>query len=279
MEKEEFVVDKIEEVEEESTLLTHIISSPKNYSWIKDECLVVIVRVEKSATIDNLLKINICGKNELEWVKLATNGPEQREIENFEEKALLAALKEVSFCKKYVFLTYSDIPYLQHSTFCKTLDYFATNNLNILRLPRGIVFKTDYLKTLNSLEGVVQKNFNVNEFERVDNPDSFSRFYNFMSQKIKNYHKANGVILIGEESIVIDSDVEIEKGAIIYPQNILKGTTSIDGNVVLFEGNYIENSVILEDSTIEKSTIINSKISGGKIPPFSKIINGSEDKW
>lgn len=278
MEKEELVVDKNEELEEESSLLTQVISASKNYSWIKDECLVVIVKVEKSDLVDDLLKVKICGKNELEWVKLATNGPEQRVIDFIEEKAILEVLRNISFGKKYVFLTYSDVPYLQHSTFCKILDYFSMNSLNVLRLPRGFVFKTDYLKNLNSLEGIVQKNFNVNEFEQVDNPYSFSKFYNFMSKKIKDYHKANGVVLIGEESIVIDSDVEIEKGVIIYPQNILKGTTSIDGNVTLLEGNYIENSVISEGSIIEKSIIINSKVPGESISLFSKIINGSEEK-
>ena len=279
MKNEEILVEEMFEVEEKSSILTKIIVSPKNFSWINDECLVVVINVENPPFFENLSQIKVCGKTELEWVLLATNGPEQKVLKDVKSEELLQNLKAVVGEKKYLFLTYSDVPFLQHSTFISILDYFSSNGLNALKFERGYVFKTDYLKNLSSLDQMNSKSFSESEFERVDNPNSFSKFFKFISNKIKNYHKKNGVIMLGEESIFIDADVKIECGTIIYPQNVIKGETSIGKNVTLLEGNLIDCSSICDGAMLQNSIIVGSKIDDKKLLSFSKIINGRREQW
>lgn len=261
------------EIEEESSFLSKVVVA-KNYDWINNECLVAVVKVNNCDFCDNLSEIDVCGKTILDWVLLATNGPKQVVLDDLSDFEIIEELKKCVGDKKYVFLAYSDTPFLQRSTVCKIMDYFTTANLNALSLERGYVFKTEYLRNITELGSYVKKSFNLEEFARVSNHATFMNFYDFIAAKIRNFHKNNGVILFGEETIFIDSDVEIESGVVIYPNNIIKGQTIIGKNVVLNSGNIIENSIICDDCKLSMSCVVGSKISKGKtIEPMSKIMD------
>lgn len=270
MEKEEVLIE--EKIEEEVSALSEIIVSPKNYEWINEECLVAIINANED--FFNFSNLEVCGKSILEWVVLATIGPKQIILDDKSDEELLIDLKKSVGDKKFVFVAYSDTPFLQRRTFCKILDYFSTNNMNALKLDRGYVFKTDYLKTLQSFESVIKKSFEPSDFERVNNPRSLTKFFEFMNNKIRFFHKKNNVVMFGEETIFIDSDVEIEAGTIIYPNNVLKGQTSIGKSTILKSGNVIIDSILGDNVVAEGNYIFSSKINSNKIlKPLSKIEN------
>ena len=262
-------------IEEERSILSKIVVA-KNFDWVNKECLVVVIKVDKTDFCDNLSNIEVCGKSVLDWVLMSTCGPEQKVIEDQGERSLLETLKNISQNKSYVFVAYSDTPFLQRSTFLKIMDYVSASGINALELPRGYVFKASYLKNLTTLSCSMKKTFSDGDFVMLTSAGLLSSFFDFTASKIRAFHKKNGVTLFGEETIFIDADVEIEKGTIIYPNNVLKGETSIGKNVVLRSGNLIENSVIFDDAQVEGSVIISSKVSRGKgIPPLTKLNNES----
>lgn len=263
-------------IEEEVSNLSQILTSAKSYQWIKNETLVVIIRQDNSSFCDKLSTMDLCGKYMIDWVSLSLSVCEQKIINAADSAKLLQYLKDLKTDKRYIFITYSDIPLLERNTFYKIMDYFSSNNLNAMKFDRGLVYKTEFLQDAIDLDPVVKKYFGGKDFERIEDASDFARAYTFLQNKIKNYHKNNNVVLLGEDTIFIDADVEIESGVIIYPNNILKGQTYIGKNVVLESGNTISDSIISNNCIIEKSVIIKSKVEENKsVKPFTIVENES----
>ncbi len=259
-------------LEEEGEIDLSTIVSSQNYDWINDETVVVIVKSDKSEMSDKLSSVLVCGKPMVEWVKMATSGPVQKVIKEPSDDQFLNMLKGYGAGKKYLALFYSDTPLLERSTFCEIMDYFAKNRYNIVELPRGYVFSVDYLMTIDVLFSPVKKSFNARQFEQINTPKALSSASKVLQAKILDYHKENGVTLLGESTIFIDADVEIEEGTVIYPNNILKGQTYIGKNVTLDCGNIISDSIVADDCMVVGSYIIKSKIKKGQtVGPFAKI--------
>lgn len=273
MENEEFVENEtiVEEKNEVDFDLTSIVSS-QTYEWINDEVIVVIVKNDISEISSKLSSVLLCGKPMVEWVKIATSGPVQKVIEKPEDSQFLNVLKGFGAGKKYLALFYSDTPLLERNTFCDIMDFFVKNRYNIMELPRGYVFKVDYLMNIDFLFSPVKKNFNVRQFEIIDNPKAISNASKILQSKILDYHKENGVTLFGENTIFIDGDVEIESGTTIYPNNVLKGQTYIGKNVVLDSGNVISDSIISDNAYLVGSYVYKSKVEkNAKVGPFGKL--------
>lgn len=73
-------------------------------------------------------------------------------------------------------------------------------------------------------------------------------------------HMKNGVTIIDPKVTYIDETVEIGKDTVIYPGNILEGTTKIGDNCVLGPNNRIMNSIIKNGADVMNSVIIDSKV-------------------
>ena len=80
--------------------------------------------------------------------------------------------------------------------------------------------------------------------------------------------------MFGENTIFVDADVEIEAGAVIYPNNILKGETYIGKNAIVESGNYIFDTIICDEAFVCQSYLEKSKVEKGKIVgPFARLVN------
>ena len=85
---------------------------------------------------------------------------------------------------------------------------------------------------------------------------------------IKKYLKINSYI---EKSVIVD------KCAFIGPNNIVKGKTIIKANCKILEGNYIDNCIIDENTTILKSVLEESSVGKNvKIGPYSHLRPGNK---
>ena len=255
--------------EEESAIIPSALIKAVNYDWIKDEVLFVVVKAYHSF-VKNLPNVELCGKRLLDWVLNAGSGCETRIIEDCED--IIGRVRNITTNKNIIAVFYSDTPLLDKGTFNKFCEYFSSHNMNFLRLSRGFIVKTEFLKNNFTLaQGASElddKNLLVADSAKVLNLMSNSLF-----NRILNYHIKNGVIIYGQNTVFIDGDVEIEGGVIIYPNNVIKGQSIIGENAVIESGNVIKNSIISNDAVVRGSYIENSKISAGaSIEPFSKII-------
>ena len=234
--------------------------------WIAQETLVVIVKTKGEISYD----FSICGKKLVDWVSLATSGCKQKYIDDCED--VLSAVRPFAENYSYVAVFYSDTPLLKKSTFIEVMNYFSRNRMNVLTLSRGYVFKSEFLKSAKMLMSGAVTDFDKEDFCVVDDAEKASLAFDVLNERILSFHKQNGVVIFGES--FIDADVEIEEGAIIYPNNTIKGQSCIGKNVVVESGNYIEDSIVCDDCVLKMSYIQNSKIEQHKeIGPFAKLVN------
>ena len=255
--------------EEESAIIPSSLIKAVNYDWIKDEVLFVVVKAYHSFVKD-LPNVELCGKRLLDWVLNAGSGCETRIIEDCED--ITSRVRNITTNKNIIAVFYSDTPLLDKGTFNKFCEYFSSHNMNFLRLSRGFIVKSEFLKNNFTLaQGASElddKNLLIADSAKVLNLMS-----NSLYNRILNYHIKNGVIIYGQNTVFIDGDVEIEGGVIIYPNNVIKGQSIIGENAVIESGNVIKNSIISNGAVVRGSYIENSKISAGaSIEPFSKII-------
>ena len=255
--------------EEESAIIPSALIKAVNYDWIKDEVLFVVVKAYHSF-VKNLPNVELCGKRLLDWVLNAGSGCETRIIEDCED--IIGRVRNITTNKNIIAVFYSDTPLLDKGTFNKFCEYFSSHNMNFLRLSRGFIVKSEFLKNNFTLaQGASElddKNLLVADSAKVLNLMS-----NSLYNRILNYHIKNGVIIYGQNTVFIDGDVEIEGGVIIYPNNVIKGQSIVGENAIIESGNVIKNSIISNDAVVRGSYIENSKISAGaSIEPFSKII-------
>lgn len=87
---------------------------------------------------------------------------------------------------------------------------------------------------------------------------------------INEKHMKNGVTLIDPKVTYIDENVEIGEGTVIYPGNVLEGSTKIGKNCVLGPNNRIVDSTIDDEADITNSVLLECKIgSETHVGPFA----------
>lgn len=269
----EFDFSSLENVneEEESSLLPEGFLNARNHDWIDEEVLFIVVK-EGNGLGKESYNLDLCGKKMIDWVLIAGNGCEEKVINVPVD--IFTSLKTIETKKPYMAVFYSSTPLLDKQTFYKVMDYFCKNGMNALALPKGYVFKTEFVKNNDTFVSGKVMDFSQKAFYVVDNARALSRVSKYLYDKIKKFHFDNGVIMYGEESIYIDADVEIESGAIIYSNNILKGQTYIGKNAILDANNIISDSIVTQNSYVISSYIEKSKVKeGSSIGPFEKLVN------
>lgn len=246
---------------------TQSLQQAENYDWVADETLVVLIKAKEGFSYD----FQICGKSMLDWVSMATSCCQQKTIEESAEEALLPRLAEICEGYEYVAVFYSDTPLLKKSTFLEVMTHFSKRKMNVLKLKRGFVFKTSYLKAAKMMLSTSIEDFGKDDFCVVNDARKMSYAFNVLNNRIVEYHKQQGVVFFGES--FVDADVEIEEGAIIYPNNIIKGQSYIGKEVVLESGNFILDTIVCDRAYVCQSYLEKSKIEKGKSVIFQKLIS------
>lgn len=241
--------------------------SAEDLEWTKGKTLVLLVKSQKISP-----NFDICGKKMIDWVKMATSNCTQKIVEDGDD--VLSLAKENAEGYDYVAVLYSDTPLLRNATFCEVMDFFARERMGVLKLQRGFVFRGDYLQNAKMILSSNETKFGDDDFLAVDDAQKLSYAFDVLQKRILDYHKQNGVVLFGENTIFIDADVEIEDGCVIYPNNVIKGESYIGKNVILESGNYILDTIVCDEAFVCQSYLEKSKIESGKVVgPFDKIIN------
>lgn len=93
-----------------------------------------------------------------------------------------------------------------------------------------------------------------------------------LRNRINRKHLDNGVTLIDPKTTYIGVDVKIGKDTIIYPNNILEGSTEIEKGCTLLQNNRIKDSHIESGVEIQSSVILDSKVGENTtVGPFAYI--------
>ncbi|MBP3619303.1 MAG: hypothetical protein J6J24_01435 [Clostridia bacterium] len=249
---------------------TQTVVSAESFDWVAEETLVIIVRAEENFSAE----FSICGKKMIDWVSLSCHICQTKIIEQPKEEDFLETIRNCGEGFKYVAVLYSDTPLLKKSTFLEIMKLFSSRDMNVMKLKRGFVFKAEFLKTATVILSAAVEDFGEDDFLVVDNSAKLSYAFAILNGRILSYHRQNGVVMFGENTIFIDADVEIEKGAIIYPNNIIKGESYIGKNAILESGNFIVDTIVCDEAFVCQSYLEESKVESSKVVgPFAKLIN------
>lgn len=112
----------------------------------------------------------------------------------------------------------------------------------------------------------------VEEITAVNSRVELSNAEVIMRKRINTKHMDNGVTIIDPNSTYIGCNVEIGSDTIIYPGNVIEGSTIIKEGCTLYPNSRIENSIIESGVTIQNSVILDSKIGKNTtVGPFAYI--------
>ena len=96
-----------------------------------------------------------------------------------------------------------------------------------------------------------------------------------LKNRILSTHQQNGVQIVDKTTTYIDSDVEIGKNVVIFPNTTILGNCAIEDFVSLGPNCTIKNSKIKKQSTLSHCYVENSEIKEKTtVKPFSSVING-----
>lgn len=110
----------------------------------------------------------------------------------------------------------------------------------------------------------------------VNNFFSLSLAELIIREQINTRHLLAGVRLIDPAHTYIDYDVQIGRGSVIYPGNVLMGDTILGERVTLLPANMIEDSVVGSEVRIGPSTHLRPKTvlgNGCKVGDFVELKN------
>jgi NDP-sugar pyrophosphorylase family protein len=242
----------------------------------KDQVLVIILlyKNENFKQITKPYNLEIFDKKMVDWIIDSCREYEIKTVSCDKNSNIVTLIKPLLNEKPYTLVLYSDTPLLTKETIVENIDYFALSGMNVLKLPRGWIFKTEYIKEADSISGVQSRQYNDFEFKPVLNLKDFSIVTDIIKQKIFEKHYQNEVIIIDEKSTYIGAEVIIDPGTRIEPNNVIKGLTYIGRNCVLEPFNYIQDSIISNNCIIKNSNVIKSKITENMVVgPFEIIEN------
>ena len=250
----------------------------KNKSANKNDVLVIVL-LNKNNNFHGFMKpyeLQLCGRKMWEWVKMAVDGYDCKTITCTEESDILSLIKPLLGEHQWTFVLYSDTPLIKKSTVEEILSYANFKNLNVLTLTRGYVFKTDYIKTAESIASSQVEYFDEEDFMTVYDLKQLTYATDILKNRILDFHMRKGIYIENPNQCMIEADVVIESGTKILGSQIIRGRSIIGKNCVLEGNNQIIDSIVSDGCKIVSSYLEASRISENMVVgPFEGVIKKS----
>ena len=234
----------------------------------KTDILSVIILLYKNGSFKGFPKsfdIEICGKPMRGYVELAVADYPTKSALCDSATNIYSLIRPMLTDSKFTLVLYSDTPLITKETIEEIVDYALLNKINCLKLARGFVFDTEYVKNAESLMGDKMMYFGDEDFIEVFDLKQLEFVSSIMKSRILEKHQKNGALIVDNLTTFIDFDVEIEEGVVIEPLCSLKGKTKLGKNAKILSGSYLENATIGEGAIIQKSFVKNQEVL-----PFTK---------
>ncbi|MCL2540110.1 MAG: hypothetical protein FWE53_01580 [Firmicutes bacterium] len=246
---------------------------------LDDDVAVIILKTHNPAfgISGKSYEIKLWGRTSYEWLALAFDMCPIEYIECGMESDILTVIKPHLTDKKYTAVFYADTPLITRKTFLSIMDYVKTKRLNVAKLPRGYVFVTDFVRGASNIYSNQSIYSDEAEFMPVLNLNSLAEASKVLHDRIIEFHRGSGVLIVDAASVFIDADVIIGRNTVINPNNIISGLSVIGDSVMLNSGNNIINSKLGSNAVVSYSVIEGSVIlPAAVVLPFTHIIGGKK---
>lgn len=220
--------------------------------------------------IEELIKFHQINKNDFSLLSTDLDNPfsygrvirdeNNNIIEICEEKDLKEEMKNNKEVNLGIYIINNNLLFdaLNKIKISKNNEYYFTDIIKIL---------IEDKKCVSALK--VQDNYRMHG---INDLITLSKIEKNLIDEIRNKYMANGVFLINSDSIIIENDVKIKKGTIIYPNTILSGDTRIGENCIIGPNSEIKNSIIENNVTCKHSVVEDSVIKDNTtIGPFAHL--------
>ena len=236
---------------------------------------VIVLLVNNPAfKVERPHAIKLLGKAMSDWVCLAADGHNIKKVEFDMNEDVLAAIKPHLTDSQYTAVLFSDAPLLKAKTLNEIIEYAKVKKVGVVKLTRGYVFETEFVKNAETLYSAEPRYFDEEDFMTAYNLKQLTFIESILRTRILNFHMKSGVRILEPDNTMIEAEVTIEEGTIVHGGNRLYGTCYIGKNVKLLPNNYIKNSIVDDNSKVIYSVIENSKVpQNSNVGPFEKIIH------
>lgn len=94
----------------------------------------------------------------------------------------------------------------------------------------------------------------------VDTPSGYAAAHALLRGQIVQRHLDAGVLILDPERTIIEADVRIGAGTMVYPGNLLMGKTVIGAGCTLYQNNRLQNATVGSGTTVESSVLLDCTV-------------------
>ncbi len=237
-----------------------------------DKCKGIILKTSYDK-MGSSADVELLGKTMLEWVSLSLHGFPVVSIDDNAEVPVPLLIRDcLDLSAEYTVVLYSDTPLITRKTVNDALETAKVGNLNVVKMTRGYVFKTDYIAGVDKIYSDNTYYFDEEDFITAYSYKQVSFISDILKNRILTFHMNQGVFFEDSASTFIGCDVSIEAGVSIGANNSITGRTVIKKGAKIQRGNAIEDCVIDEGAVIESSKLVHSYIGKNtSVGPFANL--------
>lgn len=243
---------------------------------VNDDVKVIVLRVsrgENKPTADT----DLFGRTLEQWVCSAMRGMETESADYTEGEELLPViLPRLSDLRPVTVVLYSDTPLITYAAVSDAIARLRRENMNVLRMPRGWVLRTEYVRTAEKIYTDRIVTPGDDDFVTVFNYNQLSYAAEILRSRITYFFMEHGVEIVDPSSAFVGVDVVIEPGAKLCPFVTLRGKSIIRTGAVVKEHSVIDSSVVESGAVVESSTLTGALVyRNAKIGPYSRLGTGA----
>ena len=234
-------------------------------AWVSEEtvnptvaCFILLENSNQFKIRDKSYNIKILGETMLSWVVRACPSIPTT-IEILPNANPLEVIRPYLKDSEYTLVLYSDTPLITRASVNEILEYVKNKGLNVCKLTRGIVYKTEYIKRVSEVFAPQTYYFDEEDFMTAFNFKQLNLISGILKNRIIEYHMNNGVYFESPDNVTLDANVSIGSGTIIKGASAITGKTHIGENCVIDSSN-IQSAKIYDNVMILNSIVASSVI-------------------
>lgn len=238
---------------------------------ISVDCFVLMEDFPDFKTKDGSYNIDLLGNAMYQYVvRACPTYPNCLKFDH-EKESVLGKIKPFLANGEYTLVLFADTPLVTKNTILNILDYVKTKGLNVCKLTRGWVFKTEYIKRVDEIYSPSIYYFQEEDFMTATSYTNLSIISDILKNRIITYHMNNGVHFKAPDTVYIEANVSIGQGSEIGEFVSLVGATEIGENVKVLCRSSVNNAKILSGAVID-----GARIDGGVIMENAKVKSGAK---
>lgn len=218
--------------------------------------------------------INLMGKSVISYVKKVCD-KDPATIEYNEDEDLISTIKPHLGNNEWTVVLFSDTPLITYKTLAEGFLCAENKDMNVVKLKRGYIFKTEYIKRVNAIFTPSTLFSDSEDFMVAQDFASLAKISDIMKIRILTNFMKNGVQIVDPNSTYIESVVTIDENSIIYPNACIMGETHIGSNSTIGYGSTIKNSVVGNRCNIQNSLILSSVVQDNTLIEQSTVEKNS----